>query len=256
MSGSVDAVHRRFERFVPLGAADRRFLSEVFARARIVEPRRTVLTEGRRCEALHLIAAGWALEYRLLPSGGRQILKIRLPGEVFGAECLAFGTALESVQTLTRCAISPIAREDYAGLQISHPRVAAGLFLAATADRAVLQEWALSLGRRPAAARVAHLLLEIEHRCALAGITGRATPFPLTQQDVADCTGLTLSYANRILGQMRRRGLITLRPQELAIQRRADLARIAGFGSRYLEPTPLGGFDGEPGPSVPAARSG
>lgn len=232
-----DAILRRFARFVTLTGADRRRLLHLAGTATPQAARRTVLTEARPCDCLHMLVAGWAMETRTLPTGERQVLRIRLPGEVFGAECLAYGQALQSVQMLTGGLIARIPRNAVADLRVRHPQVVTGLALMGLYERAVLQEWIIGLGRRPAWPRIAHLLLEIDERCRLSGLARPAgTPFPLKQRDLADCTGLTLTTVNRVLADMRRRRLIGLRAQALAIPGRDDLARACGFQPRYLRP--------------------
>lgn len=238
MAMATDPIAQRFQSFQPLSTADRDYLSGLVDRAGTVEPRRTILTDGRPCESLHVLVAGWAAEYRILSSGGRQILKILLPGDVFGMECLTHGTSLHSVQSLCRAMVATIDREDWALLQHNHPRLVRAVHLMAVADRAVMGEWVINLGRRTAWERIAHLLLEIAERRAMASAVCGRRAFPLTQQDLADCTGLTIAYVNRVLGDMRRRGFIDLRNQELTIENDADLARVSGFRAGYLHPGP------------------
>ncbi|WP_181707651.1 Crp/Fnr family transcriptional regulator [Chthonobacter rhizosphaerae] len=249
----TDLVLRRFARFVSLTASDRRYLTRLVEAAAVHPPRRTVLTEGRPCDCLHLLAGGWAVEYRTLPTGGRQVLRIRLAGEILGAECIAYGAALQSVQMLTKGVVARIPRAEFVALHTTHPQLVTGLHLMGLFERAILQEWTISLGRRPAWSRVAHLLLELDERCRVSGLARiSGTPFPLTQQDLADCTGLTLTYVNRVLTDMRRKRMIGLRQQELVILNRDELARASGFQPRYLRPTPpLGPLSGQDAGAAP-----
>lgn len=233
----ADLILNRFARFVALSGGDRQILRHLAETATVQPARRTVLTEGRPCDCLHMLVAGWAVEYRTLPNGERQVLRIRLPGEVFGAECLAYGLALQSVQMLTGGLIARIPRAAIPGLGVRHPQVVTGLTLMGVFERAILQEWVIGIGRRPAWPRIAHLLLEVEERCRLSGLARPSgTPFPLKQRDLADCTGLTLTTVNRVLADMRRKRMISLRQRELVILDRDELARSSGFQPRYLRP--------------------
>jgi CRP-like cAMP-binding protein len=232
------AVTRRFSRFVPIGKPELNLLGRLCSSAERFEARRTVISEGRRCDCMYLLVEGWAAEFRILPNGSRQVLRVRLPGEVFGLDCLAYGTALNGVQTLTECRVGCLSARDYDLLRLELPSFERALFLMLVFERAIGHEWIVSLGRRPAWSRISHLLLEISERCAISGLSTDRTPFPLTQQDVADCTGLTMGYVNRVLGAMRDRGLVLLGPRELAVLDRDALARFAGFKPRYLHPAP------------------
>jgi CRP-like cAMP-binding protein len=108
--------------------------------------------------------------------------------------------------------------------------------LSSLRDSAILQEWAVNLGRRPAFPRIAHLLLELERRSRNSGLAQETSvPFPLKQQDLADCTGLTTPYVNRVLQQMRSMGLIFISEDSLEIRNAAELAAAAGFRPDYLQ---------------------
>jgi hypothetical protein len=65
-----------------------------------------------------------------------------------------------------------------------------------------------------------------------------SVPFPLKQQDIADCTGLTTPYVNRVLQQMRAMGLISIGEESLEILNSAELAKAAGFRPDYLQAGP------------------
>jgi CRP-like cAMP-binding protein len=232
----MEMVERRFRRFGRLGPRDFEFLSDVVSRSEPLAARHTVFGEGRHCRQMYLLVDGWVAEYRLLFDGGRQILQLRLPGEVFGLDCLGYGVSLHAVQTLTACQVGAIPVDDYQRVKRDHPLIFEALFRMALFERAISHEWAVSLGRRPAWSRVAHLLLELTERCALTGLVDERVPLPLTQQDLADCTGLTIGYVNRVLRDMRSRDLIELTTGSLVIKDKDSLARFAGFKARYLNP--------------------
>jgi CRP/FNR family transcriptional regulator len=246
-------MNRRFERFSPLLLRDREYLRALCSRSRPVGARRQILAEKQRCDSLHVLTAGWALEYQTLARGRRQVIRVRLPGEVLGSECIIYGRSMQSVQALTQCAVAEIPRDEYVGLHQRHPRIVSALYAMSAFDRAVLQQWTLSLGRRDASSRVAHILLEIEQRCRLSSLSdGLTTPFPLTQQDLADCLGLTLPYLNRVLSSLRREGLIELERQTLVVLNRPKLAQKAEFECSYLDlpPIPASAGNGEKEPGV------
>jgi len=185
------------------------------------------------------VASGWLSEFRQLPDGGRQILNFRLPGEVTGVECLLYKTALHSVAALTHCSVAPVSREAFEDTQRQFPRLASAFLLSSLRDSVILQERAVNLGRRAAFPRIAHLLLELERRLRNSGLaTENSVPFPLKQQDIADCTGLTTPYVNRVLQQMRGMGLISIGEESLEILNSGELARAAGFRPDYLQAGP------------------
>jgi CRP-like cAMP-binding protein len=229
-------VARNFARLIALSDAGREHLANLAKNTLELKPRRKLIDENRACDQMFILLSGWLSEYRQLRDGGRQILNFRLPGEVTGVECLLYKTALHSAAAITHCLVAPVSREQFEHTQRAFPRLASAFLLSSLRDSAILQEWAVNLGRRPAFPRIAHLLLELERRLQNTGYSnGMAIPFPLKQQDIADCTGLTTPYVNRVLQQMRTQGLIAISEESLQILNSDELARAAGFRPDYLQ---------------------
>jgi CRP-like cAMP-binding protein len=204
-----------------------------------VAPRRKLIDEGKPCGHLFILKSGWLAEFRQLRDGGRQILNFRLPGDIVGIECLAYRTALHSTVALTRCQVAQLPPADFERIQREFPRLATALFLMTLREGAILHEWEVRLGRRLAFSRIAHLLLELERRLRNRGLVAEEDrdimPFPLTQQDIADCTGLSVPYVNRNLQRMRDEGFIRLGDRKLEMLDRPGLAKAAGFAPEYVE---------------------
>jgi CRP-like cAMP-binding protein len=230
---------RSFERLGPLSSAEREHLDRLTDDDYSVEPRRKLIEDGRPCDQIFILKSGWLAEFKQLRDGGRQILNFRLPGEVVGIECLVYNAALHSTAAVTLCSVARLSREAFEQTQRDYPRLAMALFMMTLRDLAIMHAWTVNLGRRPAFARIAHLLLELARRLNIRGLaTGPAVPFPLKQQDIADCTGLTAPYVNQILQQMRRQGLIEFGDHTLKILDAAELAKSAGFRPDYLQAWP------------------
>ena len=200
--------------------------------------RRKLLQEGRRCDELFVVHYGWLVAFRQLPDGGRQIFNFWLPGEICGAEFIAIWTAPYCVATMTSCRLSRISREILAKRDEDM-----SIALAALACRTslILRERIVGLGRRSAPVRVAHLLLELTYRCR----NGAGDePLPLTQLEVADSTGLTATYVNRIFRVMRDRGQLEVSREGLRLLDAAQLMREVRFNPAYLDEAslPAGAF--------------
>ncbi len=104
-------------------------------------------------------------------------------------------------------------------------------------DAAIFCEWMVGIGRRRAQVRVAHLLCELLVRFKAAGLTdNHAYRLPVTQAEIADALGLTGVSVNRMLQDLRRDGLITLRGSALAVQDWKELQRVGEFDPTYLYP--------------------
>jgi CRP-like cAMP-binding protein len=198
--------------------------------------RRKLLDERRPCDSIFVVLSGWIQLYRQLKNGGRQVLDFRLPGEVFGIESLLYRRTLYSCQALTSCVVAQIPHSKFEITQDRFPRLASAFLLTAVKDGAIYHERAVNLGRRPAFQRIAHLFLELEKRARAALIIrDNEVLLPLTQQNIADCTGLTVPYVNRILQQMRSIELLDYGPHGLTLLDAKRLAIAAGFEPDYLE---------------------
>ncbi len=237
-ASNVSVLLRHFERLVSLIPSERAHLEGLAARTETVQPRRKLIAQGKSFgDQMFLLLDGWLIEARDMRDGGRQILNVRLPGDVVGIEALAYKSALHSTTAaaLTSCTVAPFSVEAFGRIQRDFPRLAAALLLMNLREGALRAEWEVHLGRRAGFARIAHLLLELDRRLQQRGLAlADQAPFPLTQEELGDCTGLTTPYVNRILQQMRRSGMIRL-TGALEIRNRAALGDASQFVADYLD---------------------
>ncbi len=103
----------------------------------------------------------------------------------------------------------------------------------------------MNIGCRSAIERVSHLLCELHERLRIVGwATGAGYDLPLTQQDVADTTGLSNVHVNRVLRQLRLMRLVEVGGKRVEILDLPGLRTIAEFQPDYLRPTAVPSFSG------------
>jgi CRP-like cAMP-binding protein len=110
------------------------------------------------------------------------------------------------------------------------------MWLDTLVDGSIFREWIANVGRRDAHARIAHLLCEFSLRLKVAGL-GEATEYelPMTQEQIADCTGLTSVHVNRTLKSLEAERLIERRTSRtIIIGDWRKLAEAGDFDSTYL----------------------
>jgi CRP-like cAMP-binding protein len=91
-------------------------------------------------------------------------------------------------------------------------------------------------GQRSALQRLAHLLCEVFTAAGVGGLNdGQAFHLPLTQAELGDTLGISLVHANRVVGELRARGLVRWRGEHLTILDWAGLSDLAEFDPAYLE---------------------
>lgn len=84
------------------------------------------------------------------------------------------------------------------------------------------------LGRGTAKERIARLIASIMDRIAARGVQdARTIDIPLRQHQIADVTGLTPVHVNKVMGEMRRSGMIEIKGRSLTVQRPAEFDRLA-----------------------------
>ena len=102
------------------------------------------------------------------------------------------------------------------------------------------RDWTLMLGRKSSYERVASLLLMIAKRARYTGCAPLPENYaqfelPLTRSELADYLGLTLETVSRMIGQLKRKGLIELRStREVIVPDIALLADVANMDT-WLE---------------------
>ncbi len=101
-------------------------------------------------------------------------------------------------------------------------------------DTTVLSQWVVNVGRRPALARLAHLLCEmaVRHRAARKACA-LEFDFPLTQAQIADAIGMTPVHVNRTLKALAH--VVSVKGGVVHILDWQELTQLAGFQDDYLQ---------------------
>lgn len=233
--GKDPALALNLEAFVRLSQDDRDAIDRLSRAQRDVAPRRDLLREGDQPRCVQLVIDGWACRYKTLPDGRRQIVAFFLPGDFCDLNVYVLKEMDHSVGAITRLRVADIGRDEMEAMTAEHPRITQALWWHGLVHAAIQREWTLNLGQRSAYERIAHLLVELFLRLQLVARTrGDSCDFPLTQNDIADATGLTAVHVNRTLQELRRAGLIVLQGRTLTIPDMAALQNAALFNSNYL----------------------
>ena len=171
--------------------------------------------------------------------GRRQLIKAHLPGDLLGLPSMALRQAADSIVALTPAVIASIPRDAIGRLFVRNPRLAALLFLISQEERVALMDRIASIGSTDAINRLAALLLQVHGRVIRAHPeTGSSFPFPLSQMDVADMTGVTTVHLNRTIQRLRAQGAVTWIRQQVTINDFDVLARLAELPARALDRQP------------------
>ena len=191
-------------------------------------PHQFLTRENERPDALFDIVEGWACRHRLLSDGRRQITALYLPGDLCDPLWSLTSTCNEPVVALTNIRATRRTLNVADGYILDRQK-GFSTRLAESVERQ--SNWLVSLGRKTAVERLAHLLLERFGRMRRAGLAyGQQCALPLTQMDIADATGLTAVHVNRTLQSMRSKGVLELHSKWLRIPDLGALRDLAALG--------------------------
>lgn len=199
------------------------------------KPDRTLVRHGEELDQSMILLSGWLARAKDLPSGQRQIAELHVAGDFADLHGFSLKYLDHDVISITRSRIALVPHERLKEMTERFPHLSRVYWAMTNIDAAIQREWTLSLGRRSAIARMAHLLCELHVRLGLVGLTdGNSFDFPLTQVEFGECLGLTSVHVNRTLQELRRRGLIELQSRRVTIFDLQALQGLAEFDDAYL----------------------
>lgn len=234
-SPGCDRLIAKLDAASTLGNEERQAIRELCVSTRTVPAKQDIISEGEKPEHVHVVLDGWAARYKTLPDGSRQILAFLIPGDFADLHVTILREMDHGIVALVPSRVAYVPHRQMEELPLHRPQLARALWRATLIDEAVLRSWIVNLGRRDAAERIAHLFCELHARMALVGLVSDGQfRLPLTQEVIADATGLTPVHVNRVLQRLRSDALIVLERGELEILDAAALRRLAGFDPNYL----------------------
>lgn len=227
---------RKLEHGARLTDDDRDLLRAVSQASYDVAPRQDIISEGEPPSNVHLVMEGLACRYKLLPDGGRQVVALFLPGDICDLHVQILGRMDHSIGTLVPCRIVDLTPQTIATLT-ANPRINRALWWSTLVDEGILREWLVNMGQRSADQQIAHLLCECLFRYRMVGMAeGNSFLLPMTQEELADTTGLTPVHVNRMLRTLREQGLIAVAGKRITVPDVQALADYSGFTANYLHP--------------------
>ena len=211
-------------------------LESLHKRRRTFVAGRDLVHQGQSDQAAYILMSGWACSYKILHDGQRQIVDFQVPGDFLGLRSVLLHLSDHSVEPVTDIEVTEVLASDLLAAFARTPRLALAIFWAASRDEAMVVEHLVGIGRRDAAQRMAHFLLELGSRLALVGMGDKeGFACPLTQYLLADATGLSAVHVNRVLRQLREKKLLTYRDGFVPFLDYPGLTAFADFDPTYLD---------------------
>ena len=230
------ALERKLGAFVALSEAELGVMQGLHKRRRTFAAGRDLVHQGQTDQAAYILLSGWACSYKILQDGQRQIVDFQIPGDFLGLRSVLLHLSDHSVEPVTDIEVTEVMQSDLLDAFTHTPRLALAIFWAASRDEAMVVEHLVDIGRRDAAQRMAHFLLELGVRLSLVGLGSKqGYACPLTQYLLADAIGLSAVHVNRVLRHLREMGLLTFRDGFVTFDDYARLMEFAEFDPTYLD---------------------
>src|ERR1043165_4464509 len=149
----------RLSRLIKLSAGDLRSLELIVEGEQLVKKRKDLVVAGDTYRNLCFVRDGYAIRYKLLRSGKRQILNVILPGDVIGFPVSFFDRSIYSIVAVTDLTYNLCPLDSYARLCHEQPQFGLALSWLAAHEAAIYAEHIVDIGRRTPVERLAHFLL-------------------------------------------------------------------------------------------------
>lgn len=233
---------RKLESHHPLTLEDRTGVLGLPYKVRQMEAQSYSVREGDRPERCAVVLSGFAFRHKVTGDGERQILSINIPGDALDFQNLFLKESDHNVQMLTRSEVAEIPLSAIEELVLSQPSVARAILIDSLVEASTFREWTLNIGQRDSRSRIAHLLCEFAYRLSRLGLEPSGDyELPMTQEQLADATGLTAVHVNRVLKGLEAEGLINRNRRTLSFPDWRRLREVADFNPRYLHPLEAAG---------------
>ncbi len=228
--------------FMTLGSDDLKSLGNIFEGERSIKKQRDLIVDGAEYRNLCVVRDGYAMRYKLLRNGKRQILSIILPGDVIGFPVSFFERSTYSVVALSDLKINICSLDAYVGLCFERPQFGLALSWLAVKEAAIYAERIVDIGRRTPVERLVHFLLELHSRLLTIGLADKTSfNLPISQEVMADALGLSVPHLNRVMQHLRKEKLISNRARLVEFSDMSSLQMLAHYQPLVFAKIPVPG---------------
>jgi CRP-like cAMP-binding protein len=226
---------RQLELYSKLPDFDRQLILDLPHRIRQLDAGGYLIREGEKPTQCMILTSGYAFRQKVTGDGSRQILAVCIPGDAVDLQNMFLKVSDHSVQLFTQAKVADVPREALQELVLTRPAIATAVIQLTLVEASILREWVVNVGRRDARERIAHVLCEFAVRLESRGLMAdHGFELPMTQEQLADATGLTSVHVNRVLKGLETDGLISRQRRHIHYSNWRALQEAGDFSRRYL----------------------
>ncbi len=201
------------------------FFDELAADAEEVTlgPNEYIFREKDPSSYVYIPESGSMMLERSTASGSRQVFAFLFTGNLLGLS--EHATYSFSAKTLTNAVVIKISRQLMKDIFDKYPAVAQRYHDVTGHILSLILDQLFIMGQKTAHQRLAHFLLDMEHRI---GHGTHKFLLPMSRQDIADYLGMSLETASRGFSKLKNEGLIKIESNyQITILQRDDLVQYA-----------------------------
>ncbi len=179
----------------------------------------TIFAPGDPSDSLYVLKSGIVSLSHVSEDGQESILRVLIPGNVFGELFLTTPARPFLASTLTPCVVTVVSTDSFHRLLVLTPRIALN-FISVLSRR--LTDLALDRGQfahKRSFQRLALILLKLGAAHGVEADHWAAIDLPLTHQRLADMIGTSRETVSRHLAQLKRQGAVRQEGRTLLIRR-------------------------------------
>jgi CRP/FNR family transcriptional regulator, anaerobic regulatory protein len=185
----------------------------------------TIFSEGEDAHFVYTVVEGIVRVSRHTDKGRRQVLALRLPGDVFGLP--EAGIYLNTAEVACPATLYRIPWDELRGLMLREPALQLSFLTRVAYDFREAQRRIMILGQQNTYQRLASLLLDFAEHPAFFDSRNATLSLPLTRFDIADYLGTAPETVARGFARLEREGLVRrLSPRQTRIYSIDGLRRL------------------------------
>lgn len=224
---------------VDLNQADLDALDAIVDGEFTIRRRHDLIIDGYEYRKLSFVKDGYAVRYKLLRNGKRQILNVVLPGDIIGMPGSFYERATYSVMAISELRTHVCSLDAYVQLCYRNPQFGLALAWMAVQEAATYAEHVIDVGRRTPIERLSHFLLELHARLLAVGRAEAARfTLPFSQEVMADVLGLSVPHLNRMMQRLRAEKLIANHDHSVEFIDAGAMQALAHYQPQALAPIP------------------
>jgi CRP/FNR family transcriptional regulator, anaerobic regulatory protein len=228
MGAFTERVTRRFR----IDRSEIAFLERLEENPLPIKRGHIIVQEGDTAAHAFVLMTGWVMSCSRFPDGSHQVRRLHFPGDLLAMPSVPMRHHAEDLEALSDAVIAPFSKRMFAEL-FNMPRLAGIMYMFAQAERITAGDRLASLGRDPAKARVAFLLVDILHRLRSTDDTVTNKFFlHLSREQIAHVTGITPVHASRTWSALITDGLVWCDGRTVTIIDEERLAHLGHYSDR------------------------